>query len=235
MNLPDEYTSGLPAPEPLPEKPIRILIADDHEIFRDGFKVMLRKNPAFELVGEASDGESLLSMVGLCKPDVVITDIRMPGMDGIAATRMLQNSHPDLPVIGLSTYDEEQVIVDMLEAGGRGYLLKNAAKEEIFTAVECVVRGEVYFCSATSPRLAELIAKSNYNPFRRRPATEINDREKEIIRLICQEFSSKEIALQLHNSVRTVESYRDRLLDKIGARNVAGLVVYAIKHGIYKP
>ncbi|RYZ16198.1 MAG: response regulator transcription factor, partial [Chitinophagaceae bacterium] len=186
-------------------------------------------------VGEAADGEHLLAMVEFCKPDVVITDIRMPNVDGVAATRLLQHSHPDIPVIGLSTYDEEQVIVDMLEAGARGYLLKNASKEEIFTAVDMVHRGEVYFCASTSPRLAELIAKSSFNPFRRRPSAEINDREKEIIRLICQEFSSKEIALQLNNSVRTVESYRDRLLDKIGARNVAGLVVYAIKHGIYKP
>ncbi|RYY87531.1 MAG: response regulator transcription factor [Chitinophagaceae bacterium] len=216
-------------------KPIRLLIADDHEIFRDGFRVMLKKNPAIELVGEAADGESLLGMVALTKPDVVITDIRMPGLDGIAVTRALQHQAPDLPVIGLSTYDEEQVIVDMLEAGARGYLLKNASKEEIYTAVDAVHRGEIYFCSSTSPRLAELIARSSYNPFRRRPSAEISDREREIIRLICQEFSSKEIALQLHNSVRTVESYRDRLLDKIGARNVAGLVVYAIKNGIYKP
>ncbi|RYY93946.1 MAG: response regulator transcription factor, partial [Chitinophagaceae bacterium] len=197
--------------------------------------VMLKKNPGIELVAEASDGENLLGMVALYKPDVVITDIRMPGLDGIAATRALQREIPDLPVIGLSTYDEEQVIVDMLEAGARGYLLKNASKEEIFTAVEAVYRGEIYFCSSTSPRLAELIAKSTYNPFRRRLTADINDREREIIRLICQEFSSKEIALQLHNSVRTVESYRDRLLDKVGARNVAGLVVYAIKNGIYKP
>ncbi|RYY67641.1 MAG: response regulator transcription factor [Chitinophagaceae bacterium] len=218
-----------------PTKPIRLLIADDHEIFRDGFRVMLKKNSAIQLVGEASDGENLLAMVELHSPDVVITDIRMPGLDGISATRVLQRNYPDLPVIGLSTYDEEQVIVDMLEAGARGYLLKNASKEEIFTAVDVVHRGDVYFCSSTSPRLAELIARSAYNPFRRRPAADISDREREIIRLICQEFSSKEIALQLHNSVRTVESYRDRLLDKIGCRNVAGLVVYAIKNGIYKP
>ena len=236
MTQTDEWTEpGTPGAAPTDEKPIRILIADDHEIFRDGFRVMLRKNPGIELVGEAADGEHLLAMVGFCKPHVVITDIRMPGIDGIAATRLLQQTHPELPVIGLSTYDEEQVIVDMLEAGARGYLLKNASKEEIFTAVESVYRGEVYFCASTSPRLAELIAKSSYNPFRRRAANDISDREKEIIRLICQEFSSKEIALQLHNSVRTVEAYRDRLLDKVGARNVAGLVVYAIKYGIYKP
>ncbi|GAB4093293.1 response regulator [Flaviaesturariibacter terrae] len=236
MNFAEEWSEDAASvPLPVNVKPIRLLIADDHEIFRDGFRVLIRKNPAIELVGEAADGESLLGMAGLLLPDVVITDIRMPGLDGIAVTRALQREHPDLPVIGLSTYDEEQVIVDMLEAGARGYLLKNASKEEIFTAVESVYRGEVYFCSSTSPRLAELIAKSSYNPFRRRPSTELNERELEIIRLVCQEFSSKEIALQLHNSVRTVESYRDRVLAKIGARNVAGLVVYAIKHGIYKP
>jgi DNA-binding NarL/FixJ family response regulator len=216
-------------------QPIRIVLADDHQIFRDGFRVLLRKQKGIQLVGEAADGMSLLGQVQELNPDVVITDVRMPGLDGIAVTRQLQQERPDVPVIGLSTYDEEQVIVDMLEAGARGYLLKNASKEEIFDAIQTVHKGEVYFCSSTSPRLAELIARSGYNPFRRKPTTELNEREKEIIRLICQEFSSKEIAQQLHNSVRTVESYRDRLLDKVGARNVAGLVVYAIKHGIYKP
>jgi DNA-binding NarL/FixJ family response regulator len=216
-------------------QPIRIVLADDHQIFRDGFRVLLRKQKGIQLVGEAADGKSLLGQVQALNPDVVITDVRMPGLDGIAVTRQLQQERPDVPVIGLSTYDEEQVIVDMLEAGARGYLLKNASKEEIFDAIQTVHKGEVYFCSSTSPRLAELIARSGYNPFRRKPTTELNEREKEIIRLICQEFSSKEIAQQLHNSVRTVESYRDRLLDKVGARNVAGLVVYAIKHGIYKP
>jgi DNA-binding NarL/FixJ family response regulator len=215
--------------------PIRIVLADDHQIFRDGFRVLLRKQKGIQLVGEAADGNGLLEQVKELDPDVVITDVRMPGLDGIAVTRQLQQERPEVPVIGLSTYDEEQVIVDMLEAGARGYLLKNASKEEIVDAVQTVHKGEVYFCSSTSPRLAELIARSVYNPFRRKPSNELNEREKEIIRLICQEFSSKEIAQQLHNSVRTVESYRDRLLDKVGARNVAGLVVYAIKHGIYVP
>jgi DNA-binding NarL/FixJ family response regulator len=216
-------------------EPIRIVIADDHEIFRDGFRVLLRKQKGIELVGEAGDGQSLLEEVNRLQPDVVITDVRMPVLDGVAVTRRLHQEHPGLPVIGLSTYDEEQVIVDMLEAGARGYLLKNASKDEIFEAVQTVNKGEVYFCASTSPRLAELIARSSYNPFRRRNSTELNEREKEIIRLICQEFSSKEIAQQLNNSVRTVESYRDRLLDKVGAKNVAGLVVYAMKTGIYKP
>jgi DNA-binding NarL/FixJ family response regulator len=215
--------------------PLRIIIADDHEIFRDGFRVLLRKQKNIQLVGEAADGLSLLEQVHQLNPDVVITDVRMPVLDGVAVTRRLQQERPDIPVIGLSTYDEEQVIVDMLEAGARGYLLKNASKEEIFASVEMVSRGEVYFCSHTSPRLAELIARSSYNPFRRRAASELNEREKEIICLICEQYSSKEIAEKLSNSVRTVESYRDRLLDKVGAKNVAGLVVYAIKNGIYKP
>lgn len=215
--------------------PIRIVIADDHELFRDGVRVLLRKEKGIQLVGEAGNGNELLEVVRGQQPDVVITDVRMPGLDGVGVTRALQKEFPALPVIGLSTFDEQQVIVDMLEAGARGYLVKNASKEEIFTAVETVFKGEVYFCAHTSPRLAELIARSSYNPFRRRPATELSDREKEIICLICQEHSSREIAEKLHNSVRTVESYRDRLLDKVGARNVAGLVVYAIKNGIYKP
>ncbi|RYY98457.1 MAG: response regulator transcription factor [Chitinophagaceae bacterium] len=214
--------------------PIRLLIADDHEIFRDGVRAMLKKQKHLELSGEAANGEQLLARAEELQPDVVITDIRMPGTDGIAATRRLQELMPGVAVIALSMYDEEHLIVEMLEAGARGYLLKNAPKEEIVQAIETVFNGDVYFCRATSPRLAELIAKSSYNPFRKRSASELNEREKEIVRLICQQLSSREIAEKLHISHRTVEAYRDRLLDKIGARNVAGLVVFAIRNGIYK-
>jgi DNA-binding NarL/FixJ family response regulator len=175
-----------------------------------------------------------MERVEALQPDVVITDIRMPHMDGIAATHQLQDRFPKVGVIALSMFDEEQLILEMLEAGAKGYLLKNATKEEIIDAIEAVHAGEIYFCRSTSPKLAQLIGDSRINPFRKKPATELNEREKEIVRLLCEEFSSKEIAARVHLTVRTVETYRMSLLEKVGARNVAGLVIYAIKHGLYK-
>ncbi|MCW3074975.1 MAG: LuxR family transcriptional regulator [Flaviaesturariibacter sp.] len=215
--------------------PLRVVIADDHEIFRDGFRVMLKKQKGIELVGEAANGEELLERTASLQPDVVITDIRMPVMDGVTATKLLQRRFPTIGVIALSMFDEENLIVDMMEAGAKGYLLKNAHKEEIVDAINSVHNGKIYFCKHTSKKLIGLFGESNYNPFKRKMDSELSEQELLIISLICREYSSKEIAVRLQLSPRTVESYRQELLNKIGARNVAGLVIYAIKNSIYRP
>lgn len=214
--------------------PIRVVLADDHELFRDGFRVMLKKQPAIELVGDAGDGRSLLELVQQVKPDVVITDIKMPELDGIAATRHLITRYPGLPVIALSMFDEENLIVDMLEAGARGYLLKNAGKQEIVQAIETVFGGEVFYCGHTSRKLAQLIATSKFQPGSNMALPEFTERELTIIQGVCEELSNKEIAHRLNLSVRTVESHRERIQDKMKVRNMAGIVVYAIRHGIYR-
>ena len=116
--------------------PIRIILADDHEIFRDGFKAMLKKQPSVELIGEASDGEELVEVTRQLNPDVVVTDIKMPRMDGLQATRILSKEFPQIGIIALSMIDEENLIIDMMEAGAKGYLLKNAHKNEIIEAIK---------------------------------------------------------------------------------------------------
>lgn len=214
--------------------PIRVVLADDHELFRDGFRVMLKKQPAIQLVGDAGNGNDLLGQVHLLKPDVVITDIKMPELDGIAATRQLIARYPGLPIIALSMFDEENLIVDMLEAGARGYLLKNAGKHEIVQAIETVYGGEVFYCGHTSRKLAQLIATSKFQPGQQIKLPEFTERERTIIQCICQELSNKEIAHRLQLSVRTVESHRERIQEKMQVRNMAGIVVYAIKHGLYQ-
>jgi DNA-binding NarL/FixJ family response regulator len=214
--------------------PLRLVLADDHELFRDGLQVMLRKQPTIETIGEAANGVELLYLVRTLHPDVVITDIKMPQMDGIEATRQLVKEYPELPVIALSMFDEENLIVDMLEAGARGYLLKNASKQEIVAAIETVVDGEVYYCGTTSRKLAKLIAQSKFDPRKKNNEPEFSARELEIIRMICEELSNKEIAAQLSLSVRTVEGHRERIQEKMNVRNMAGIVVYAIKHHLYK-
>jgi DNA-binding NarL/FixJ family response regulator len=217
-----------------PTTPIKIVLADDHEIFRDGFKAMLKKQPSVQLLGEASDGEELIALTRLVKPDVVVTDIKMPGIDGIEATKQLTKELPNIGVIALSMFDEENLIVEMLDAGARGYLLKNAHKDEIIQAILCVNDGETYYCNHTSTKLAQMIARSNFGSRGKEKKIDFSEKEVAVMRFICQEMSNKEIASELNLSIRTIEGYRDKIQEKIGAKNAAGIVVYAIRHHIYK-
>lgn len=213
--------------------PIRILLADDHEIFREGFKSLIKKQTDFELIGEAEDGRELVSMASKLSPDLILTDILMPGMNGIEASRKIISKHPHMLVLALTMFDEEHLIIDMLESGARGYLLKNAHKNEVFEAIKSVYRGDTYYCRQTSAKLTQMIAKSKYNPHKTAAEPSFNQRELEVIRLICEEFSNKEIAEKMALSVRTIEGYRERIQEKMKVRNSAGIVVYAIKKGIF--
>jgi DNA-binding NarL/FixJ family response regulator len=211
---------------------IRLVIADDHEIFRDGLSLMLSKQQDMLLVGQAQDGRELISLVNAVMPDVIMTDVKMPVMDGIEATRSLLAQHPDLKIIALSMFDEENLIVDMLEAGAKGYLLKNADKQEILDAIHSVYEDKNYYCHHTSSRLASLISKSRFNPYRKRDPIIFTEREIEIIRLICQQLTAQEIADKLYLSKRTVEGHRTKILEKMNVKNTAGVVIYALKHRI---
>jgi len=209
---------------------IRLIIADDHEIFRDGLALMLSRQKDIILLGEASNGKELAELTEQHNPDVIITDIKMPIMDGIQASRLILQKQPDTKIIALSMFDEETLIVDMLEAGAKGYLLKNADKQEILDAIETVYEDKTYYCHHTSARLTNMIIKSNFNPYKKKEPVSFNEREIEIIKLICQQNSSKEISDKLYLSSRTVEGYRTKILEKMNAKNTVGVVVYALKH-----
>jgi len=213
---------------------IKLVIADDHEIFRDGLKLMLGKQEDIVLVGEADNGKQLIALVEEQRPDVVLTDIKMPVMDGIEATKWLSIHYPDTGIIGLSMFNEDNLIIDMLEAGARGYLIKNADKNEVIDAIKTVYQQDTYYCRQTTGKLARMIANSKYNPYSKKPKIEFSEREKEIIELICQEFTNKEIGEKLFLSSRTVEGYRMKIQEKMGVKNSVGIVVYAMKHGLYQ-
>jgi DNA-binding NarL/FixJ family response regulator len=210
--------------------PIRLVIADDHEIFRDGLALMLSRQKHMILTGQASDGTELLQVVRETAPDVVLADIKMPTMDGIEATKILLKEFPELRIIALSMFSEENLIVEMLEAGAKGYLLKNADKQEILDAIASVMDNREYYCRDTSATLAGMIVKSNFNPFRKREIVEFSDREMEIIKLICKQFTAQEMGESLFLSRRTVEGYRTRILEKMNVKNTAGVVIYALKN-----
>lgn len=213
--------------------PIKIAIADDHEIFRDGFKLLLKNQPELELTGEAENGKELLAIASKEEPDVLIVDIKMPVMDGIATCKVIRQQFPNMQVIALSMFNDDNLIVDMLNAGARGYLLKNTNKHELLTAVKTVYEGGTYYCSATNLKLAGMIASSGTNPHRMKPVKKFSRRELEIIQLICRQQTNKEIATNLGISIRTVESHREKIQEKTDSKNLAGVVIYAIRHELF--
>ena len=213
---------------------IKVILADDHEIFRDGFSVMINKQPDIELVGEAKDGVELLNKVRELQPEIVITDIKMPKLDGLQVMQQMKKMFPQIGVITLTNYDEEHLIVDMLEAGAKGYLLKSANKEEIVEAIKNVYNNKTHYCHETSTKLAQLIANSSFNAYSNKRKNEFSDREIEVMQLVCKGLTNKEIADKMCLSKRTIETHREQILNKIDESSIAGMVVYAIKHGYHK-
>jgi DNA-binding NarL/FixJ family response regulator len=208
---------------------IKLLIADDHEIYRDGLKLMLRKQKDMVIVDEAGDGQELVQLAKKHEPHVILTDIKMPRLDGIAATKIILEHNDKIAVIALSMFNEDSLLVDMLEAGAKGYLLKNADKKEIIDAIKAVYEGEPYYCKHTNMRLSKIMSSVKTHTA---PTETINfsEKEMEVIALTCQEKSNKEIAEQMCVSYRTVEGYKQKILDKMDVKSSAGIVIYAVKH-----
>ncbi|HEY1018129.1 MAG TPA: response regulator transcription factor [Sediminibacterium sp.] len=209
---------------------IRVVIADDHCLFRNGLRNLLSQIRHIEVVGEAINGQELVRRSVELSPDIVLTDINMPLMDGILATREIARRRPGTGVIVLSAYNKEEPILRMLEAGALGYVLKSADNEEISEAINTVSEHKPYFCREVTEKLTEIVSRNYQLP----PDADLHftDREKEIMRLICREFTSKEIAYSLSLSKRTVEGHRTRIMDKVGAKSIAGIITYAFRSGI---
>lgn len=215
--------------------PIRIILADDHELFRDGFSAMLKKQTDIELIGEAKDGEHLINLTRILKPDIVVTDIVMPIFGGVEATKTILKEFPHIGIIALSMSNQDNLIVQMIEAGAQGYLIKNANKDEIVDAIKTVYKGNKYYCKSTSAKLTKLLTYNNYLPIGEQRTAIFSTKEFAIIRLICKGNSSQEIADELKHSIRTIDSYRKNILKKMNVKNVTGILKYAIKHKIYSP
>lgn len=216
------------------DKTISLIIADDYPLFREGLYLLLGQFKQFSIIGEAADGEELLQLIEEKQPDVVITDIQMPVKDGIAVTTIVKERFPGIKIIALTMFGDEHLIVDMMNAGANGYVLKNTPKEELAEAIQAVYNGGTYFCNSSTMKLNKMLAASKGQFFNNKEIS-FSDKEKEIITLICEQHASKQIASMTQLTHRTVEKYRDYIMEKTGARNVAGIVVYAIRKGMYKP
>jgi DNA-binding NarL/FixJ family response regulator len=202
-------------------------------MFREGIRMLMEQESKFEIVGEAGNGDELIRVMETTKADIVITDIEMPVINGIMATKEIKNKHPHSGVIALTMFGDDHLIVEMLDAGANGYLLKSTRKQELIDAIEAVYGGGSYFCNSTSLRLSKMIAQTRLGE--KHNETTFSKKEIEIIKLICEQYASKQIAEMTNLTPRTVEKYRDYIMEKTNSKNMVGIVVYAIRHGLFKP
>ena len=212
-------------------KPISVIIADDHELFRDGFVGLLNKSKEITVTGEAADGMQLLQLARRLKPDIIVTDIQMPGMNGIDATKKLSQELPNIGIIALSMFAEQSLVIDMLEAGAKGYLLKNASKADILNAIKSVHKDQPYYCKNIDSVIRQIKADNNAPVFLKKKPL-FTKKELSIIKLICKQYNSCEIGNELNVSWRTIEGHRLRILEKIDAKNTVGIVLYAVRNNI---
>jgi DNA-binding NarL/FixJ family response regulator len=209
---------------------IRVGIADDHKIFRKGIILSLRQYTNISFVLEAENGEDLLSQLKGNQPDLVLLDLRMPGKDGIETTKEISKLYPHIKILIITMFEDERYVSHLMENGANGYLLKNAEPAEIKKAImEAYVRG--YYLNNFVNRI---LLKKSTSRIKNAPSLNneivMSDREKEVVRLICREYTAAEIAEKLSISPRTVESIKDRLMERFGLKNTAGLVFFAVKN-----
>jgi DNA-binding NarL/FixJ family response regulator len=210
---------------------IRILIADDHSITREGLKVMLNKMENFEVVAEAENGRLAVSLTRKHQPDVVVMDINMPDLNGVDATRQIVAELPQTRIIALSMYSDRSYVKGMLKAGVSGYLLKNCAFEELADAIQTVMRYQTYL----SPKVSEIVRDEFVKMMGSNEPNAVElltDKEREVLQLIAEGKKTKDIAELLHISVKTVEARRSKIMEKLNINNVAGLTKYAIREGL---
>jgi DNA-binding NarL/FixJ family response regulator len=208
---------------------VRILLVDDHQVLREGLGSLLEQQPDMEVVGEAADGMTALRLVRELAPDVVIMDVNMDGMDGIDATRMIHREHPETKVLALSMYLRKTFVSEMFKSGATGYLLKDNAFAEIVEAIRAVLSGEKYVCAKVAALLVDEYVQDGQGSI---SSAQLTKREIEVIRMLADGKTSKEIALITETSVKTVDACRRRIMRKLDINSVAELVKYAIREGL---
>ena len=208
----------------------RILIADDHKIFREGLRTLLSNQRGVKVVGEADNGRSTVSMAAELRPDVVIMDVAMPELNGIDATRQISSLCENTKVLALSMHADSRFVTRMLTAGAHGYLLKDCAFEELTLAIQTVLSDDVYL----SPGVAGVVIRAMQSRTTElgTKAPELTPREREVLQLVAEGRTTREIAARLHVSVKTIETHRKQIMDKLELRSVAELTKYAVREGL---
>ena len=213
-------------------KKVRRLLADDHTVMRAGLRALLERQPNFEVVGEAEDGPQTAQLAASLTPDVVVMDIGMPNLNGIEATRQIIGSRPTISVVILSMYSDESYVMKALQAGARAYLLKDSAVTDVIRAVEAVMQGKSFF----SPKISRILAEDYVRALKQKGSVDtyelLTPREREILQLLAEGKTNKDVAVKLNISVYTAETHRKRVLQKLNLHSSAELVLYAVRKGI---
>jgi two-component system response regulator NreC len=210
---------------------VRIILAEDHRITREGLVNLLKERSDMEVVGEAENGREAVRLASELSPDLVIMDVTMPDLNGIDATRIITSGSNNTKVIALSMYSDKQFVQGMIQAGASGYLLKDCAFEELVSAIQAVIQGDTYL----SPGIAGIVVRDYLNKLttdRSSADTVLTTREREVLQLIAEGNSTKEIAARLSVSVKTVETHRRQIMEKLGIFSIAELTKYAIREGL---
>ncbi len=212
---------------------IKIIIAEDHALYRDGLKTMLSSHKDFDIVAEADNGSTLIKLFEFHKPDIVLMDINMPILNGIEATKFVTAHFKDTKVIAITMNDEKSSIMDMMDAGANGYVLKSEDKEEIIKAINTVMNGDDYYSKNVGSSIINLIkSKKSSEEFNK--SIYFNEKELAIINYLCEELNSDEIAKTMFLSKKTIDGLRLKIKNELNVRNSIGIVKYAIKNGLYK-
>lgn len=221
-------------------KKTRIIIADDHSVVRSGLRLLLQSSPDFTVVAEAEDGEEAVALVERHKPDVVIMDISMPKLNGIEATGIMKQNNPEIRIIILTVHEDEEYVYQMLRAGASGYVLKSAGKKEIFAAIESALSGERFFSPGISKLIIEGFIKRDkeqvqtQDQMQSHSKQQLTKREIEVLQYIAQGYTNRKIAEALFLSIRTINTHRTNLMQKLDIHDTARLVRYAIETGLVK-
>lgn len=210
---------------------IKVLLVDDHAIIREGLRSLLEKQPDIEVVADTDDGRKALELVRELSPDIVIMDVTMPRLGGIEATRQITGGFPDVKVIALSIHSRRRFVADMLSAGAAGYILKECLFDELVAAIRAVAAGGRYL----SPRITEVVVDDyvkRLSSGAEAPSASLTSREREVLQLVAEGKSTKQIALELHVSTKTIEANRRQIMEKLGMHSVAELTKYAVREGL---
>jgi len=210
---------------------VRIILADDHKIMREGLRALLAKQKEIEVIAEADSGRGVIELCSQLHPDVVVIDISMPDLNGIDAARQITRQAPDIKVIALSMHSDKKYVKEMLAAGASGYLLKDAAFEELGMAIATVLKNKTYL----SPQITDTVVKDYVNenvPQNSIASTALSAREREVLQLIAEGKSTRDIAAKLYVSVKTIETHRKQIMAKLGLNSIAEITKYAIREGL---
>ncbi len=213
--------------------PIEIFIADDHELVRQGFRLLLEREPGIQVIGEAINGADLVEQMQYHTPDIILVDIQMPVMDGAEATKIITKKYPGIRIITLSLYNNEYNIIKMVLAGAQGHLSKAASPKEMVEAIKTVYNHGMYYDKAADKKLSAMISNKFFDRRHKQFTANLTERETEVLRLICMQKTNREISSILTLSIRTIEDFRTKLLVKTGSGNAVGLVLFALRYGIY--